>query len=165
MPFYYFRRQHSTPVATGFTLIELMVVLAIIGILSAVVLAVLSTPRAKGSDAAIKANFRGIQSQAQIFLDNNNGKYNTDGATGVAATPTVCPTTGNTMFAADATIKAAIAASNSSSGGSATCYMNSTGTAYLIWSPLKTSGTYWCIDQTGIAKPEAAAQVAQTTCP
>ncbi len=147
----------------GFTLIEIVVVIAIIGILSAVVLAVLSRPRASGADAAIKGDLRTVQTQSQLFYGDNNNRYNTDGATGV--TPAAaCPTSGATMFAADTQIKSAISHINSVSGNTATCYMSSNGSQYLIWIALKTSG-YWCVDSTGISKSEgASAYVAQTNC-
>src|SRR5574343_642559 len=64
----------------GFTLIELLVVIAIIGILSSVVLASLNTARAKGADAAIKADIAGIRSAAEIFYDNNTSSYGPVGA-------------------------------------------------------------------------------------
>ena len=54
----------------GFTLIELLVVIAIIGILSAVVLASLNSARDKGSNAAIKADLKGISSQSNIIYDD-----------------------------------------------------------------------------------------------
>lgn len=148
----------------GFTLIELMVVMAIIGILSAIVLAALNTPQKKGGDAAVKANLRTIASQAQFFLDTNS-RFNTDGTTGVGAGNT-CPTTGNTMFAFDNTIKAAISAAGiAGGGGNVTCYMDNAGTKFVVWAPLKT-GQYWCIDQTGISRQEPAAQtVLNLSCP
>ncbi|MEJ0053928.1 MAG: type II secretion system protein [bacterium] len=145
----------------GFTLIELLVVIAIIGILSAVVLASLNTARSKGNDAAVKSNLVTVQTQAELFYDSNGSKYNTDGSTGVAVA--TCPTTGATMFAADPTIKAAIAAATSA-GGTAVCYMKTDGQAYAIQVPLKAvANTYWCVDSTGQGKQEGAAMATGAT--
>lgn len=56
----------------GFTLIELMVVIAIIGVLSSVVLASLNSARAKGRDAKRKAEMVSIQTALEMYyLDNN----------------------------------------------------------------------------------------------
>lgn len=54
----------------GFTLIELLVVIAVIGILASVVLASLNSARAKGRDAAIKAQLSGIRSAAELMYSN-----------------------------------------------------------------------------------------------
>lgn len=137
----------------GFTLIELLVVIAIIGILSSVVLASLNTARAKGSDAAIKANLGNIRAQAEIFYDANN-HYGVDSADCVTA---------STIFV-DATITAAVNAAELASGGSATCLADdgdpAAGTAATSWAisvPLKTDPLEsWCIDYTGIATTSSA---------
>lgn len=147
----------------GFTIIELLVVFAIIGIISAVVLALLSKPRSSGADAAIKGDLRTIQTQSQLFYGDNNNRYNTDGTTGVNPA-TACTTAGAaTMFMADQQIKSAIAHINTVSASSATCYMTANGSSYLVWIALKTSG-YWCVDSTGISKSEGVAYSNQTAC-
>jgi prepilin-type N-terminal cleavage/methylation domain-containing protein len=137
----------------GFTLIELLVVIAIIGVLSAVVLASLSTARSKGNDAAIRSDLSSIQTQAEIFYGNSGNKYNTDGTTGVTATPWACPTSGNTMFGSDSTIKNAIAAADSTNGaGTLICTMKADGSAYAINAALTAPNAgYFCVDSTGNA--------------
>jgi prepilin-type N-terminal cleavage/methylation domain-containing protein len=54
----------------GFTLIELLVVIAIIGILSSVVLASLSTARAKSRDAKRISDLGQIQLALELFFDS-----------------------------------------------------------------------------------------------
>jgi len=74
----------------GFTLIELLVVVAIIGILASVVLASLNTARAKGADAAIKANMDGMRAQAGIVYDRTSPLgYGTTALTGATCPATI----------------------------------------------------------------------------
>jgi prepilin-type N-terminal cleavage/methylation domain-containing protein len=130
----------------GFTLIELLVVIAIIGILSSVVLASLNSARAKGGDAAVKANLSNMRAQAELFYDTNSGYSSAS----LAGTSSGC-TTANTLFV-DPTITSAITAITNASaaptcivgGGTATTKSS----AWSMSAPLKTSGN-WCVDSTG----------------
>ncbi len=56
----------------GFTLIELLVVIAIIGILSSVVLASLSTARAKSRDARRISDIGQIQLSLEMYFDSSS---------------------------------------------------------------------------------------------
>jgi len=149
----------STSARRGFTLIELLVVIAIIGILSAVVLASLNSARTKGVDAAVKSNIATIQTQAELYYDDNGAYAPTTahalGACNVAAT-------GN-LFE-NATIRSAIQNSNSTlaSTTAVRCYASTgTNSAYMVYSSLKTGGFY-CVDSTGNATTTNA--VGATTC-
>ena len=131
----------------GFTLIELLVVIAIIGILASVVLASLNTARAKGADAATKANLANMRGQAELEYDTY-GDYDT-----------VCAANGATQ---NTTIASAMAAVLSSSGVAGVCAKPATGVAtnWAASGTLKqtnvvsgTSGTdYWCVDSSGASK-------------
>src|SRR5688572_26735328 len=63
------------PRTKAFTLIELLVVIAIIAILASLLLASLSTARAKGQSARCKSNLRQIGVTFQVAVDNNDGKF------------------------------------------------------------------------------------------
>ena len=136
----------------GFTLIELIVVIAIIGVLAAIVLGFLNSARNRGSDAGVKSNLAGIRSQAEILND-------TWGYYGINATPAsfsvgACAATSNTLFA-DPNISAQItAAGNASNGGGigqGSCV--STTAAWAVSVPLKETPTNsWCVDSTGKSK-------------
>lgn len=147
---------------SGFTLIELLVVVAIIGILASVVLASLNTARAKGSDAAIKANLANIRPQAELYYDNNSG-YS---SAAIATLPATGCTTATSVFM-DATITNAIAAINTASGSAPVCVVGGTsGAKASSWSmsaALKTSGN-WCVDSTGASISDTDSGTADGDC-
>lgn len=64
----------------GFTLIELLVVIAIIALLSSVVIASLSTARAKSRDARRLADISQVRTALELYYDSNQGYPSTTGA-------------------------------------------------------------------------------------
>lgn len=66
---------YSVKTRQGFTLLELLIVIAIIGIIASVVLASMSQSKAKGADAGVKNNMVNARSQAEVYFTNNNRSY------------------------------------------------------------------------------------------
>jgi len=133
-------------------------VIAIIGILSAVVLASLNTARSKGNDAAVESDIVGIRTQAQIYFGNANN-YGTN-----VADESSCAAVDN-LFA-DATIARQVAAADTANGtGSVTCNVAAGGTAYAVSAQLvSNTATYYCVDSTGAGTTTASALGAATSC-
>jgi len=147
----------------GFTLIELLVVIAIIGILSAVVLASLTTARSKGSDAAIQSDLNTIQTQAEIYYNDNGSKYNSTGSV-----VNSCAATAGTMFANSGDgvpIANAIQGINNN-GSSPTCNITLAGDAYAVSAASKSkTGVYFCVDSTGNSTTTTTSLSTNTVCP
>lgn len=136
----------------GFTLIELLVVVAIIGILASVVLASLNSARAKGADAAVKANLSGMRASAELWYD----------------TPSTPGPGGNNTYTGVCASASVLAARNSAASASGTALGPCVDTGGLAWAastPLKSNpAQHWCVDSAGTSRIASSA-VTTTVCP
>ena len=119
----------------GFTIIELLVVVAIIAVLTGIVLVNVTSYINKGKDAAIQGNLSSLTTNAAAYFDAN-GNY--------------------TAFCADATATNPLAAADKAYDGNSTADevtdCNGAATAWAACSQLKVSDSYFCTDSTGAKK-------------
>lgn len=94
----------------GFTLVELMIVVVIIGILIAIAIPVYNSIQTKAEQRACDANVRTIMSQIEVYKADNSGAVPTDFAAFVAS-PTyfvsepICPSgTGSYTYVSGAVV-------------------------------------------------------------
>jgi prepilin-type N-terminal cleavage/methylation domain-containing protein len=130
----------------GFTLLELLIVVAILVMIIAIVMTNLSANKSKAANAGVKSNAHTISQQAEIYYMSNGSTYGNAFAFGQ------CAQTAGTLFA-DTTLWRALQEMERQSGSTATCV--STSAAWAVAVPLKVaegSNTHWCIDSQGKAK-------------
>lgn len=125
----------------GFTIIELIVVIAIIAVLAAIVLVNVTSYIAKSRDAAIKGNLATIMTNAAVYFDEQN------------------PTT-YVGFTADSTYTQPAAAIDDA-GNPVTA--NETSTAFCAQTTLN-DGTTWCVDSTGYKGATANCDAVSADC-
>ena len=143
----------------GFTIIELLVVVAIIAVLAAIVLVNVTGYINQGKNAAIKGNAASILTNAAVVYDAN-GNY-TD----------FCSTTVNPGLTYYKPARDAIAAAFGA-GSTQNCTVNGTDTAWCACAQLKVTSTetatsYFCVDSLGTKKVYTgqAAAYCPTACP
>ena len=145
----------------GFTILELLIVVAIIGILTGIVLASLNNSRSKGGDSAVKADLANTRSQASLYFISNNNY-----GTMVAAVGATSCTSGaaNTIFVLDTLMANQISAAKSAGSGIVSCLNTLTGGgAWAVTANLKTDATlFWCVDSAGVSKLSGVASPAST---
>lgn len=110
----------------AFTLIELLIVIAIIAILAAIVLVNLSSARNRAQDTRIISAMNQIRSQAEI-VKSSTGSYSSVTCSG-----------------GDADIGKLCSDINEMKGSNPT--INSSSTAYCAYVKLVGKNTYWCVD-------------------
>lgn len=125
----------------GFTLVELLVSIAIISLLASIVIRYVEDAKFRGENVSIKNDLHNARSQMNISYSTNNDTF-TD----------LCTT--NTKL-----ISIMQDASLRGSGNTTSYVCNSNASVWAISVPLKMNdagNNYWCVDSTGNAKGEAS---------
>ena len=146
----------------GFTLLELLVVLVIMGLLASIVFTFIARARQSGGDAGVKSNLNTVRTQMELY-HTLNGSFGS--AAFVAATCPAYNAGGTNAFASDKKVNDAIAQATLNGGGINRC--ESTTSTWAVAVGLKTdTAASWCIDSRNVGRrvnltPTAAISGAQ----
>lgn len=140
----------------GFTLLELLVVIALISLIAAVIIASMSMSKSKGADGGVKSNLTNARSQAEVFYINSAS--NPKSYIGLCDESAVGGIWKHVQTAAKAYGKVPKATSydnaTASTWNTEECHANQN--AYAVWVPLSdsTSGSIsgWCVDSASVGK-------------
>lgn len=127
-----------TPSGTlGFTLVELLLVIAIIGILSSITLASINSSRLKAKESAVISNLNTVRAEMELVYLNSNQSYGNP----AAASAAVCDN--NNSFNTGI-IASALAAAETQGGSQAVCAVGGGGGSFAVSVPLVFGGS-WCV--------------------
>ena len=147
----------------GFSLVELLVVIAIMAILATIAVASLNSARTKSADTAVQSAMQSLKAQAEIFYDTK-GWYNSDGSTAMSINCVgATPATGGVF--GDPAVQNIILniQKNAASGATLTCTTDSLGQKWAVSVNKLKSGGPWCLDNQNNNK--ASAPAAAGICP
>jgi prepilin-type N-terminal cleavage/methylation domain-containing protein len=157
---------YSSSRRNGFTLIEVLVVIAIIGLLASIVLGQLNQARKKAENARIKLEMSSIRRAAAIFYNGSVGNETYGGNTNN------CYSGGGVkMFVDDTVIAGLIASIDSISDVDVECRAGPNPSPYFVVSASligvsNPNEDNWCVDSAGNSKAIAdPIDNAATVCP
>ena len=135
----------------GFTLIEVLVVVSIIGLLTSITYKSVSDSRAKANDVKVKQQLSQIRNVvAQYYLDNNLSYgiavVGNEGVIGIIGSG--C---GSGMFGSSLLLPFLISNLYPSGDGAGKCTVPSGGQGFTVSYRLS-SGNYWCVDGKGTSR-------------
>jgi type IV pilus assembly protein PilA len=149
----------------GFTLIELLVVIAIIGILSSIVIASLNSARTKGKDAAIRGQFKQLQTQAEVFYDAGGTFGTSASSTGIACAAGNAAFAGSVFGTTTSASQIALIAANDAPNSSTACSTDGTGQKWAVSiTGLNSSTGGLCVDNSGSFKSGGTSFAANGVC-
>jgi prepilin-type N-terminal cleavage/methylation domain-containing protein len=133
----------------GFTLVELLIVIAIISVIASIVVSSAIEARARAANASVKSYLWQARSQVELYYLNNNQSY--------------------TSACSNSTIVLVVAGALSNGGdtGSVASRCNNITNEWAVNSMLKSpegANIYWCVDSSGKAKGEPAELSGATHC-
>jgi len=133
----------------GFSLIELLMVIAIIGVLSTVVVISITSARNKGIDAAAKENLHTVRNQAELY-HSAHGTYGAAAAvqgSPLSAAPAHNPSGANFFISDQQANRALAVVIDESNGGYFAIGVG--GQTWAAAVPLRAVTGYWCVDANG----------------
>lgn len=149
----------------GFTFLELIIVIAIIGLLTTFFISTSSGSTKKARDARRKSDIKQYQNALEVFASKNNTLYPSQTAAGgVQASTTLCTNltlTGCSEDPLNANNPAISYKYQTNGTGSGSV----TGTQYVLWAQLEATTGFWIVCSNGKTGQLASANIAGGTCP
>ena len=145
----------------GFSLIELLIVITIVGVLSTIILSSISNSRARAYDSKIKQQLSSFRTAAEIYFTNQTpNSYNTTGSPITSCANGIF----NDVDAVNGAPGLYIAPGNLPDFAQPVCGAADSGSAYAVKATLYSGNEYWCVDNKGSSRMVSDGSLA-TFCP
>ena len=142
----------------GFTLLELLVVISIIGILAALILANLNSTRERARDATRQSDIKQYQTSLGQYASENTGIYPIHHTTAVV----IC--NNNTLWQTELKLPTCI--DDPQADTEQYRYLsNDTGTEYAVWAQLENSEELWVLCSNGLVGETGDTPAPSDICP
>ncbi len=147
----------------GFTLIEILVVIAIIGLFAGIIFAGLYNSRIKSANTFIQSEMDTLRAQATLYYENNGNTYGP--APSNCADGNLQPDMFDPTNPEGVQVQKILTAIITQLPNGSNTYIRCTsgGQTWMVQVQLKNNVGYWCVDDTGASKLEGSFATAGST--